>query len=206
MALVGKQPYLHAPQPYWATPSRITYGFQFGTALENGIPHDVSHINMFFAEPSIGYIAWNSPHSRLPVRRFEVVGQGLFGASGHPGGDLFGGALDFRFDFVPLGHFVPYFDAGSGPVHTTINKNAEEITGQTQFLSQGGTGLQYFFDPQRAMVIEYHYFHMSNAGLAPPNRGFNGSMLTIGFRWLHRPHPMSMGQLHRDRFHLPHFW
>jgi len=185
---------------------RLTIGFQFGSAFENNIPHDLSHINMFFAEPSVGFIVWDSPHSRLPLRRFELLGEGLFGASAHPGGDLYGCALDFRFDFVPVGRFVPYLDAGSGPVHTTIDKTAPEISGGIQFISQGGAGLQYFFEPQRALLIEYHYFHMSNAGIQQPNFGFNGSMVTIGFRWMGWPHPMANRTARRAGFHLPHFW
>jgi hypothetical protein len=42
--------------------------------------------------------------------------------------------------------------------------------------------------PGRAIVFEYRYFHMSNAGIQEPNHGFNGSMASIGFRWLLRAH------------------
>jgi hypothetical protein len=56
-------------------------------------------------------------------------------------------------------------------------------------MSQGGVGIQYFFRPQRAFVVEYRYLHMSNASLEAPNPGFNASMLTLGFRWLRRPRP-----------------
>lgn len=193
-------------EPFWGRHGRLTFGFQFGSAFENNIPHDFSHINMYFAEPSVGFIVWDSPHSHLPLRRFELLGEGLFGGSAHPGGDLYGGALDFRFDFLPVGRIVPYVDAGSGPVHTTIDKTAPEISGGTQFLSQAGAGVQYFFEPQHALLIEYHYFHMSNAGIQQPNFGFNGSMVTIGFRWLRWPHPIEELKAHRRGLHLPHFW
>ena len=178
-----------APEPFWTAHSRLTFGFQVGYGLENNIPHNISHINLIMAQPQIGIIVWDSPHSRLPLRRFEVISEEMLGGSSHPGGSLFGTALFFRFGFKPIGQVVPYFDAGSGPLHTTIDVNAPEITGHTQFLSQGGVGLQYFIKPQRALVFEYRYFHMSNAGIVQPNHGFNGSMITIGFRWLRRPHP-----------------
>ena len=205
-AAVDPRPYQSSSEPFWTEHGRLTYGFQFGFGLENNIPHNISHINMFYAEPQIGLIAWDSPHSPLPIKRFELISEGIFGGSSHPGGDLIGTALLLRFGLNPVGRIVPYFDAGSGPVHTTIDQSAPEITGHTQFVSQGGFGLQFFYKPQRAMVIEYHYFHMSNAGIAPPNHGFNGSMVTIGFRWLSRPHLMTVGTLHRNRFHLPHLW
>ena len=173
-------------EPYWTRYGRLTFGVQFGFGLENNIPHNISHINFIFAAPQIGIIAWDSPHSRLPLKRFELISQQMLGGSTHPGGSLIGTSLVMRFGFKPFGRVVPYFDAGSGPVHTTIDTNAPEITGLTQFLSQGCVGLQYFVRPQRAMVVEYHYFHMSNAGIQQPNHGFNGSMASIGFRWLLR--------------------
>jgi Lipid A 3-O-deacylase (PagL) len=193
-------------EPYWTQHGRLTFGVQFGLGLENNIPHNISHINFIFAAPQIGFIAWDSPHSRLPLKRFELISQQMLGGSTHPGGSLIGTSLVMRFGFAPVGRVVPYFDAGSGPVHTTIDENAPEITGHTQFLSQGGVGIQYFVRPQRALVFEYHYFHMSNAGLQQPNHGFNGSMVTLGFRWLRRPHPSTVGTLRGNDFHLPHFW
>ena len=192
--------------PYWTEDGRLTFGVQFGFGLENNIPHNISHINFVFAAPQIGIIAWDSPHSRLPLKRFELISQQMLGGSTHPGGSLIGTSLVMRFGFTPIHKVVPYFDAGSGPLYTTIDENASEITGHTQFLSQGGVGLQYFFRPQRALVFEYHYFHMSNAGIAHPNHGFNGSMVTVGFSWLRRPHASTVGTLHHNRFHLPRLW
>ena len=174
-------------EPYWTSHGRLTLGVQLGVGVENDIPHNISHINFIFAAPEIGFIAWDSPHSKLPLKRFELISQQMLGGSAHPGGSLIGTSLVMRFGFKPIGRVVPYFDAGSGPMYTTIDEHAREITGHTQFLSQGGVGLQYFFRAQRAVVFEYHYFHMSNAGLKQPNHGFNGSMFTVGFRWLRRP-------------------
>ncbi len=203
---VDQRPPQDAAEPYWTRHGRLTFGVQFGFGLENNIPNNISHINFLFAAPQIGIIAWDSPHSRLPLKRFELISQQMLGGSTHPGGSLIGTSLVMRFGFTAIGRVVPYFDAGSGPVHTTIDVNAPEITGHTQFLSQGGVGLQYFVRPQRALVFEYHYFHMSNAGLQQPNHGFNGSMVTVGFRWLRRPQPRTVGTVRRSRFHLPHLW
>lgn len=205
-AMAVHQPSQGVAEPYWTQHGRLTFGVQFGFGLENNIPNNISHINFIFVAPQIGIIAWDSPHSRLPLKRFELISQQMLGGSAHPGGSLIGTSLVMRFGFSPIGRVVPYFDAGSGPVHTTIDQNAAEITGHTQFLSQGGVGIQYFVRPQRALVLEYHYFHMSNAGLQQPNHGFNGSMVTVGFRWLRRPRPSTVGTLRNSRFHLPHFW
>lgn len=203
---VPRQPYQSTAAPFWTEHGRLTFGLQLGFGLENHIPHDVSHINMIMAQPQIGMIVWNSPRSRLPIMRFELISEGILGGSTHPGGDLFGTSLLFRLGLKPMGRLVPYIDAGSGPVYTTINSKAPELTGSMQFLSQGGLGLQYFYAPERALVLEYRYFHMSNGGLQPPNPGFNGGMVTIGFTWLRGSRPPTMASSHHNRFHIPRFW
>ena len=175
--------------PFWTNRGRWTFGFQLNYGLENAIPRNISHVNMLIAAPQVGLIVWDSPQSRLPLKRFEILSEGILGSAFHPGGHLFGDTLLFRFGFRPIRRVVPFFDAGIGALNTTLNEHAPEVAGHTQFLSQGGAGIQYFFRPQRAFVLEYRYFHMSNAGLEEPNPGFNGSMLSIGFRWFLRPRP-----------------
>jgi Lipid A 3-O-deacylase (PagL) len=175
-----------AKNPYWAIERRWTFGFQVSYGLENNIPRDISHVNMIIAEPQIGWVAWDSPHSRFPMDRFEIMSEGLVGSAYHPGGHLLGDTLLYRFDFKPVRRTVPFFDAGIAALHTSLDNQAPEISGHTQFYSQGGLGLQYFLHPGRAFVLEYRYFHMSNAGLQEPNHGFNGSMLSVGFRWFLR--------------------
>ena len=125
----------------------------------------------------------------FPVSRFSVVNEGILGGAVHPGGHLIGHALLFRLDGKPVHRVVPFFNVGAGVLHTSLNDRAPELSGSTQFNPQGGLGLQYFFRPQRAFVLEYRYMHMSNDGIQEPNHGFNSSMITIGFRWLRRPRP-----------------
>jgi Lipid A 3-O-deacylase (PagL) len=174
--------------PFWALERRFTVGFQFAYGLENNIPHNISHVNMLIAEPQVGVVVWDSPHSRLPMNRFEIISEGLIGSAFHPGGHLLGDSLMFRFNFKPFHRNVPFFDAGIAALHTSLDNRAPEISGHTQFFSQGGIGIQHFIRPGRALVFEYRYFHMSNAGIQEPNHGFNGSMVSVGFRWLLRAH------------------
>ncbi len=174
--------------PLWSLERRWTMGFQLTYGLENNIPRNISHVNMLIAAPQVGLVAWDSPHSRLPMNRFEIMSEGILGSAFHPGGHLFGNTLMFRFGFKPIRRVVPFFDAGVGALHTTLDNQAPEISGHTQFLSQGGVGVQFFRRPGRAFVLEYRYFHMSNAGIQEPNHGFNGSMVSVGYRWFLRRH------------------
>src|SRR5581483_5157789 len=80
-----------------ANAAEVVYGFQAAYGMENAIPRNISHINMAYAQPQIGIVAWNSPHSRLPMKRFEVISEGMLGGSTHPGGHILGDTLLFRF-------------------------------------------------------------------------------------------------------------
>jgi len=176
-----------APAPFWANRGHWNFGFQVGYAVENAIPRNISHINLLIAQPQLGLIVRD--FQRGPVRRFEILNEGILGNSVHPGGHLLGNSLLFRFDGKPYKRIVPFLDMGAGVLHTTLDTRAPELSGHLQFLPQAGLGIQYFFSPQRAVVFEYRYVHMSNAGIEQPNEGYNASMLTIGFRWLRRPRP-----------------
>lgn len=171
-------------QPRWTNRGQWNFGFQIGYGVENAIPRNISHVNMLIFQPQLGLIVKNFQSG--PLRRFELVNEGVIGNAVHPGGHMLGTTLFFRFDFKPRKNVMPFFDAGASAMHTTLATRAPEVSGTTQFMPQGGLGIQYFFRPQRAFVVEYRYFHMSNAGLQQPNEGFNGSMITLGFRWLRR--------------------
>src|ERR1051326_3387463 len=80
----------------FAAGDRLVFGLQAAYGLENGIPRNISHIQMLYAQPQIGYVVWNSPESRLPIKRFDIVSEGIVGGSTHPGGHLFGNTLMFR--------------------------------------------------------------------------------------------------------------
>jgi hypothetical protein len=173
----------------WANQGRWNFGAQFGYGLEYGLaPHEVSSIQFLIAQPQLGLILADSPSSRLPVKRLELITEGVLGGAVHPSGSYMTGvALLFRFDGRNFGRWVPFVDAGAGVERTSLSQHVPELNGTTQFSPQAGLGLQYFFRPQRALVFEFRTVHVSNAGITPPNMGFNAGMITVGFRWLRRP-------------------
>jgi hypothetical protein len=182
------QPALDHKQ-FWTTRGHFNFGLQFAYGLELYDSHRMAHINLLYAQPQLGIRVADFHAPRLPLSRFEIVNEGLLGNAIHPGGRMTGYVLLFRLDGHPRGRAVPFLDLGAGVLNTNVNARAPELSGHTQFNPQAGLGIQYFFRPQRAFVLEYRYFHMSNNNTLPPNLGFNGNMLTVGFRWLLRPGP-----------------
>lgn len=172
---------------FWATRSRINFGLQVAYAIENNDPFRHSHINLLYAQPQLGIAVADFHARRVPLSRFEIINEGVLGNSIHPGGRLTGYVLLFRLDGKPWGRTIPFFDMGAGVLNTTLNLRAPELSGSTQFNPQAGIGIQYFFRPQRAFVLEYRFLHMSNNNIQAPNLGFNANMLSVGFRWLLRP-------------------
>ncbi len=177
-----------AAPPYWTNRGRWNFGAQFGFAVENDIGHNLSHVKLLIAQPEAAFIVGS--FARSPVRRFDVVSQGILGNAVHPGGRVTGYALLFRLHGKNYRRIVPFFDFGAGVQNTALYTRVRELNGATQFSPQAGPGFEYYFNPQRALVLQYRYMHMSNANLQPPNLGFNASMLSVGFRWLRRPRPV----------------
>ncbi len=155
--------------------------------MEYGLnQHEVSHIQMLVAQPQVGFIVgtFQSP----AIHRFEIVNEGILGATVHPrAAYLLGNTIIFRLEGKEYGRWVPFFDAGAGVQRTPLADHVPEVNGVIQFTPQGGLGAEYFIAPQRALVFEWRTVHMSNAGLVPPNMGFNSSMITVGFRWFRKP-------------------
>src|SRR5438034_1622550 len=80
-----------------AASDRLVFGLQAAYGMENGIPRNISHIKMLYAQPQIGYIVWDGPESRLPIKRFEIVSEGIVGGAVHPSAHMIGDTLMFRF-------------------------------------------------------------------------------------------------------------
>jgi hypothetical protein len=181
----------------WTAKSRLNLGLQVAYAIENDDPFRNSHINLLYAQPQLGIVVADFHSHRIPLSRFEIVNEGVVGNSIHPGGRLTGYVLLFRLDGKPWGRIIPFFDMGAGVLNTTFNLRAHELSGSTQFNPQAGIGIQYFFRPRWAFVLEYRFLHMSNNNIQAPNLGFNANMLSLGFRWLVRsPSAGSEGRHH----------
>src|ERR1019366_8010538 len=130
------------PSSYSANRGHWDFGAQVGYSMEYGLDwHEVSHIQMLIAQPQIGFIVRN--FRRSPVRRFEIIDEGIFGGSVHPRpAEMAGNTLILRLEGKEHGRWVPFFDAGAGVMHTPLSRHVPELNGFTQFTPQAGLGLE----------------------------------------------------------------
>jgi lipid A 3-O-deacylase len=80
--------------------------------------------------------------------------------------------------FTSLGPWLPYAFAGGGIVYT--NLDLPTMGTKLNFSYQGGTGLQYLIRQDLAIMGEYRYQHISNAGTGTPNEPLNSSHFLVG--------------------------
>ena len=74
--------------------------------------------------------------------------------------------------------FFPYVFAGGGIVFNDLGLPTQGT--RLNFSYQGGFGLQWFIRRDTAVVGEYRYHHVSNAGTADPNEPLNSSKVLFG--------------------------
>jgi hypothetical protein len=83
--------------------------------------------------------------------------------------------------FTSLGPWLPYAFAGGGIVYT--NLDLPTMGTKLNFSYQGGAGLQYLIRQDLAIMGEYRYQHISNAGTGTPNEPLNSSHFLVGLSW-----------------------
>ncbi|HEY3309905.1 MAG TPA: acyloxyacyl hydrolase [Desulfuromonadaceae bacterium] len=72
----------------------------------------------------------------------------------------------------------PYIFGGGGILY--VDLGLPSMGSRLDFSYQGGTGLQYFVRQDLAVLAEYRYHHISNAGTATPNEPLNSSKFLLG--------------------------
>ncbi|MFQ5791073.1 MAG: acyloxyacyl hydrolase [Acidobacteriota bacterium] len=112
-----------------------------------------------------------------------------FGLEFHPvflvlqGETVYGSGVtpSIRRVFTAHGKMVPTLAIGLGILATT--EKVPEGESRFNFTPQLGLGFYYFLRPRRALVFEYRFHHISNAGRTDRNPSINSSMLVVGFSW-----------------------
>ena len=72
----------------------------------------------------------------------------------------------------------PYAIGGGGPLFNDLGLSTQGT--RLNYSYQGGFGVQYTLDPGTAVMAEWRYHHVSNAGTATPNEPLNSSKFLLG--------------------------
>ncbi len=96
----------------------------------------------------------------------------------HGGRSMVGGYILGSWKFTAPEKVVPYVFAGGGVLY--VDLGLPTMGSRLDFSYQGGTGIQYFIRKDLALMAEYRYHHVSNAGTADPNEPLNSSKFLIG--------------------------
>jgi hypothetical protein len=74
--------------------------------------------------------------------------------------------------------FYPYVIGGGGPLYNDLGLTTQGT--RFNYSYQGGVGTQYTLQPDTALIAEWRYHHISNAGTAEPNEPLNSSKFLLG--------------------------
>jgi lipid A 3-O-deacylase len=101
----------------------------------------------------------------------------------HDDRSMVGGYLLGSWKFTGLESIYPYVFAGGGILY--VDLGLPTMGSKLDFSYQGGTGVQYFVRKDTALMAEYRYHHISNAGTASPNEPLNSSKFLVGVTFYH---------------------
>ena len=85
----------------------------------------------------------------------------------------------FTYSYPLLESLSAYVEGGAAPMYFGIDTQEQGSSG-FEFWDQGGAGLQFFFNDNKAVNVGYRFYHISNGSTSSPNSGINGSMATVG--------------------------
>jgi lipid A 3-O-deacylase len=86
--------------------------------------------------------------------------------------------LGLKWNFVPRGNIVPYFELGGGTLFTTHDVPAG--TSKINFTSGAALGFHHLGE-RVTWSLDVRYMHISNAGLRTLNPGINTLQVRLGF-------------------------
>jgi lipid A 3-O-deacylase len=86
--------------------------------------------------------------------------------------------LMFRWNLREHGRIHPFLEVASGVVAT--NRDVPEGTTRLNFASHAGSGARIRVAEEWGVLVGYRFQHLSNAGIAARNPGFNSNIGYIG--------------------------
>ncbi|HTO13537.1 MAG TPA: acyloxyacyl hydrolase [Candidatus Binatia bacterium] len=152
------------------------YGHQFD------LEHKDGYTGLDFANIGVrlGWLPFKPLAADTPVYGSLEIGlEPLYQQYISPKQNYFAGlGMTYRYHFLSLGRFVPYFELAAFAGGT--NLKVTEIRSDFTFLLWGGVGASYFVSDRTAVYTGYRYEHVSNGHTSTPNRGFESNVGVLG--------------------------
>lgn len=86
--------------------------------------------------------------------------------------------VQLKYALTPKGRFTPYALAGSGILHSNINRR--ETRSDWNFNLNWGAGTAFKLTGAADLILEYRHIHLSNAGIHEDNTGLNTHTFLAG--------------------------
>ncbi len=157
----------------------VAAGFdQATTAIGNAPSSDRSAA---FVMPRLGIVLTDPVASGWWQGNFEFVVQPVFARFTRPfAAEAAGGSFLLAYNFLSLGRWVPFVDAGAGMIWTNLAPRISEQSTQFEFTLETGLGVHYFLYEHVTWTMGVRLHHISNGGLGDRNTGINGVLPYVG--------------------------
>jgi opacity protein-like surface antigen len=138
-----------------------------------------------FIMPRIGMVVTDELKAGRLSGNLEVLIEPVFAQFTKPtSAQLAGGSFVVKYNFVPFGRWIPFWEAGAGLswmnlVFPTIPEESERVN----FLLQTGPGVQYLVTPHVSLAVGVRWSHISDADIAEKNAGLNAVLPYVGLTW-----------------------
>jgi hypothetical protein len=96
--------------------------------------------------------------------------------------------INFRFIFKPSSRIKPFVHVGAGMIFFNQRMPVTDST-HYNFTGDFGGGIYYTLDrerQQKALVLGYRYFHISNFNTSKSNPGYNANIFYLGYSFSRR--------------------
>jgi hypothetical protein len=157
----------------------VAGGFWMATTVVGDAPS--ANRTAIFVLPRVGMVVTDPVGSGWWQGNLEVLVEPLYAKFTQPfTAEAAGGSLVLKYNFLSLGRWMPFWDAGAGMIWTDLAPRIPELSTPFEFVLETGPGVHYFLTNRLTVTTGVRFHHMSNSGLGERNTGINAFLPYIG--------------------------
>jgi hypothetical protein len=157
----------------------VAGGFWMATTVVGDAPS--ANRTAIFVLPRVGMVVTDPVGSGWWQGNLEVLVEPLYAKFTQPfTAEAAGGSLVLKYNFLSLGRWMPFWDAGAGMIWTDLAPRIPELSTPFELVLETGPGVHYFLTNRLTVTTGVRFHHMSNSGLGERNTGINAFLPYIG--------------------------